>query len=409
MRGKRFEPRVLDVNDGDELEKEFSRIGVDWGGRAIMAAKGHVHIIKFKQLPSFCANILKQEMLSLGGDVAVSRGSITGSVPKTDCLVMGTQAQLAAWINKLKKQPFGLDDLARSAKNVLKAQGSRVSILNMEGRRVRLGKKTLIMGVVNVTPDSFSGDGLYGKRAEEILQVIDRMVAEGADLIDIGAESTRPGSKRVTAKAELKRIIDLLKMMEKRVRVPVSVDTVKSEVAWAALDRGVSIINDVSALRYDPKMAKLVSRYQANVVLMHMKGTPVSMQRGPVYSDVMEEIYDFLVQAKARALDSGIVEEKIILDPGVGFGKDLGHNLEILKRLSELKGLGRPLLVGLSRKSFIGRILGPGTQERVWGTVGACALAACHGADILRVHDVKQVKQAVSVIDAAVKNGKIYF
>jgi len=393
-------PRVLFLKNSADLLKEFQRIGVDRGGIAIMRPKAVLRVINVGSIPHFCANILKQEMLSLGGDVALSRGAITGTKKITDCLLIGNLSQYGHLIAKLNKQPFGLARLAGELQMCLSCFDARSPSLFAGKKRIHLGRRTLIMGILNATPDSFSGDGMLGMEPRRALAVAKGMVRDGADILDIGGESTRPGSQRVSAKEEIGRILPLVKLLAKSVRVSLSIDTTKSEVAHAALDCGVSIINDVSALRGDRRMPKLAARYRATVVLMHMKGVPRTMQVAPHYDDLMGEVSGFLGDALKKALDSGISEDRIILDPGIGFGKTVAHNLEILRRLAELKSLGRPVLVGVSRKRFIGKILGAAVDERAWGTGAAVCAAISGGADIVRVHDVREMSQVVRVADA---------
>lgn len=396
-------PHVLALKNPDDLIREFYDIGVDWAGMSIMRPKAVLRVVKLRGLQSFLANILKQEMLSLGGDVAVSRGSITGRVRTTDCLIMGTSAQLEALVDKLKRQPFGLEQIGGEVKMALRRFDEQGTVLDLGKKVLRFGRKTFVMGIVNATPDSFSRDGILGLPVEEGCAYAEEMVACGADFIDIGGESSRPGSKPISAKEEVSRVLPLLKRLVKKVRVPISIDTTKSEVAKAALDSGASIVNDISALRYDKKMATLVGRRKAALVLMHMKGSPATMQRKPRYLHLMTELMDFFETAIERAADAGIAREKIILDPGIGFGKTVEHNVEILRRLPELKCFGRPILVGLSRKSFIGQILGADVRQRLWGTAAALGMTITNGADIVRVHDVREMKQVVRVTDALIR------
>ncbi|MDD5255812.1 MAG: dihydropteroate synthase [Candidatus Omnitrophica bacterium] len=255
------------------------------------------------------------------------------------------------------------------------------------------------MAVVNVTPDSFSSDGLASCSVQEAVSRVEGLVADGADIIDIGGESSRPQARAVPLKEELRRTIPLIKALRRAVKAPISIDTHKPEVARQALDNGAAIVNDITALR-DIKMRKVVARYRAAAVLMHMKGTPRTMQRNPVYEDVVGQIKEFLQEAVSRALDAGIKKERLIVDPGIGFGKTLEHNLEILRRLKEFKSLAQPILVGTSRKAFIGAINRTSPQERVFGTLASCILAAENGAQIVRVHDVKAMRQALDVADS---------
>lgn len=396
-------PYVLVLGGPQDLLSQFRKIRVDAGGSEIMLRKGFLRSVKIHGVRPFPANILKQEMLSLGGDAAVSRGSLTGRDRKTDCLLLGTLSQFSHLEVKLQKQPFALAGLGREIAAALENFERKKNILDFCGRRMRFGEKTAVMGIINTSIDSFSGDGKFFSDPERGLVYAQDMAANGADMLDIGGESTRPGSERISAKEETARVLPLLKKIAKRIRLPISIDTMKSEVASAALDAGASIVNDVSALRFDKKMARIIGRYGAGVVLTHMKGTPRTMQAAPYYGDCIGEIMCFLADAVRRARDAGIAEEKIIVDPGIGFGKGLGHNLEILSHLSSFRSLGRPLLIGLSRKWFIGKILQVDVHKRIWGTAAAVGLAIAGGADIVRVHDVREMKQVVKVADAIVR------
>lgn len=397
-------PYVLCLRDSRDLTEEFEKIGVDWGGIKIMRAKGFLRAVKIIDLPVFLANILKQEMLSLGGDVAISRGSITGQDKVTDCIILGTLFQFSALEQKLKKQPFGFARISEKLVAALKNFERKHLSLNLCGKRFIFGKRTFVMGIINMTPDSFSGDGLLRVGSGTALAQALDMVKDGADMLDIGGESSRPGSRRVSAKVEMERVLPALKSLKKKVTVPLSIDTTKSEVAHEALEAGATIINDISAGRFDKKILKVVARHKAGIVLMHMKGTPFAMQKNPRYDDVVEDIFSFLAESVRRAQDAGIEDDRIIIDPGIGFGKDLKHNLEILRRLSEFKSLGKPVLLGVSKKRFIGEILKRDINERQWGTSAVVSQAIAGCVDILRVHDVKEVKQVAVVSDAIVRN-----
>jgi len=254
------------------------------------------------------------------------------------------------------------------------------------------------MGVVNVTPDSFSDGGLYLDPGAAVAHG-EELAAAGAEILDVGGESTRPGAEEVAAAEELRRVEPVVAGLAGG-EATVSVDTSKAAVAEAALDAGAEIVNDVTALRGDAEMATLCADRGATVVLMHMLGTPRTMQRDPVYGDVVAEVKDFLARRVEAALAAGIAEERIWLDPGIGFGKTAEHNLELLRRLAELRELGRPLVIGTSRKSFIGRLDGSDAGERLGGTIASSVLAAAEGAEVLRVHDVAEVGQAMAVAGA---------
>lgn len=266
--------------------------------------------------------------------------------------------------------------------------------------RLEFGSRTLLMGIINVTPDSFSGDGL-GADARAAAERAREFAAAGADIVDVGGESTRPGSERVDVAEQIRRTAPAVRAIAGEVEVPISIDTTRAAVAAAALDAGAHIINDVSALRDDAEMAGLAAERGAPVVLMHMRGTPRRMQDAPRYDDVVGEIRGFLEERIAAAREAGIAEERIIVDPGIGFGKTLAHNLEILRNLSRFRELGRPVLVGTSRKSMIRQVLGTDSlREVVWGTAGSIACAIQNGADIVRVHDVGQMAAVARVADA---------
>ncbi len=265
------------------------------------------------------------------------------------------------------------------------------------------GSRTYVMGILNITPDSFSGDGVY-QDTREAIETAQRLVAEGADIIDVGGESTRPGAEPVSLEEEIKRTIPVIERLAKETRVAISIDTKKAEVAKRALDSGATIVNDISGLDSDKDMREVAARYNAGVVIMHMKGSPRTMQQNPVYTNLIEEIIERLSLLVKEAREVGIREENIIIDPGIGFGKTFEHNLEILNNLSRFKVMDRPVLVGPSRKSFIGNILGVEPKERVFGTLAAAAIAVENDADIIRAHDVSAVKQAVMVADAIVRS-----
>ncbi len=277
----------------------------------------------------------------------------------------------------------------------------RATVLEIKGRRFLLGQKTWLMGIVNVTPDSFADAGAYFDTERAVEHGL-KLACEGADILDVGGESTRPGSHPVSEKEELARVLPVLRAFKRRVNVLLSVDTTKSAVARAALDEGVDIVNDISALRADPAMASVVAASGAAVVLMHMQGTPATMQVAPHYDDLLGEVESFLRERTAAAVAAGIPEERVIVDPGIGFGKRFAHNLTLLDRLDRFRGLGRPLCVGFSRKAFIGAILGLPPEERLEGTLAVAALSISRGADILRVHDVGAVAKAARVAEAVV-------
>ncbi len=279
--------------------------------------------------------------------------------------------------------------------------------IDCRGKVLALGQRTHIMGILNVTPDSFSDGGRFAT-ADHALAHAHEMVAAGADIIDIGGESTRPGADPVPEDEELRRIIPLIERLSDELAVPLSVDTYKSSVAVKALETGASIVNDISGLRFSPDMAKIVADAGAGLVIMHIKGTPRTMQQNPEYADVVGEITSFLEERIEVAERAGVDREKIIIDPGIGFGKNLAHNLVVLDHLDEFRGLGRPVLLGTSRKKFIGTVLGITVPEqRILGTAATVALGIVRGASIVRVHDVTQAAQVARMTDAILRHNTV--
>ena len=276
-------------------------------------------------------------------------------------------------------------------------------VIEADGHHLDLLSRTHIMGILNITPDSFSDGGLYLDTEKAVEHAL-RLADDGADIIDVGGESTRPYSQRVPLEEELKRVIPVIEGIRRYSDIPISIDTYKAEVAKRAIDVGASIVNDITALRGDPLMAEVVRDRQVPLVLMHMKGDPSNMQDNPTYDNLMEEISLFLKERAQYAISRGISEEKVIVDPGIGFGKTFEHNLEIINRLGILQELGYPILIGTSRKRFLGEILDKEPMERDIGTMATVTAAILNGANIVRVHNVKMAKDVVKVADALKKS-----
>ncbi|MEW6572759.1 MAG: dihydropteroate synthase [Bacillota bacterium] len=384
--------RVISITDRLTAAREIESVGADEPGCRIMAPKAVFRVVRISGLTPVQANILKQEMLSKGGEAAVSRGVVNNSVHETDVLLMGTLRQYEELLPKLRMQPFGLPKLGEELKRVLtNIEGRSSCCLNCRGRRLVLGERTLVMGILNITPDSFSDGGQYDTVEKAKARAVE-MVEQGADIIDIGGESTRPGHTPVDEKEEIRRVLPVLEAVVPLVPVPVSIDTSKAAVARAALNAGAHIINDQWALS-GAGMAELAVVSGAPVVLMHN-------QRGTVYRDLMGDVIDHLKKRISFVLAAGLPPEHIIIDPGIGFGKTPEQNLEVVRRLEELNSLGFPVLVGLSRKSFIGNVLGLPVTDRMEGTAAAVSVAVMKGADIVRVHDVKEMVRVVRMTDA---------
>jgi dihydropteroate synthase len=408
-----FNVRVLNLDTPARILAELEKIGSSPPGIEIMAPKASFQTVKVENLNFAAANIIKQEMLAQGGEAAISRAVYSTKGEDSDVLILGTVRHFQDLIRKLHLQPFkSLMRLASELELALaRYAGEELTPLDMGGRLFVWGARTYIMGVVNVTPDSFSGDGL-GYDVERAVAQAESMVAEGADLIDVGGESTRPGSQPVEAEEELRRVLPVVEALAQRIDVPLSIDTYRSEVAKAAVEAGASLINDIWGLHMDPELGQVAARYQVPLVLMHNRSRPkdaVQTERlggryqGVEYEDLMADIIRELRESMTLALEAGVEREKIIVDPGIGFGKTVPQNLQLLASLSELKVLGRPVLVGPSRKSFIGYTLDLPPEDRVEGTAAAVAVGITCGADIVRVHDVKEMARVARMTDAIVR------
>jgi dihydropteroate synthase len=398
-KGQDFAIRALCFSSPAAAQKELERIGVDPAGITHMLPKLEQHALLVPQVRAAAANVLKQEMLSLGGDAAVARGTVACSVTRTDVLLIGTRKQLLTLCNKLAGQPFGLKTLASQLALFLKTVQQPPTIWQTSRRRLSL-ERPLIMGILNVTPDSFSDGGCYSTVEQAVERAL-QLEAEGADLLDIGGESTRPGAPLISAEEEQERVLPVIEALANRLSIPISIDTWKSRVADACLTAGAEIINDISGLHFDPALAEVVARHQAGLVVMHTRGTPQQMQQNTAYADLLGEVTASLLQSAASARSTGIAPEQIALDPGIGFAKDLHGNLELLRRLPELCSLGYPLLVGTSRKSFIGKALQrEAAADRLFGTAATVAHAVTSGARIVRVHDVQAMKDVALMAHA---------
>lgn len=398
-----FAPRLLALPTPDHAVRELQRVAVDAYGIAEMVPKMRTLCIGLQQLECRQANILKQEMLSLGGDAAVARGTVACSIDGTDCILIGTAKQLTRLCRKLTTQPFGLAALSAELEALLNRVARAPSGWKTSSRTLSL-QRPLIMGILNITPDSFSDGG----RCNTISQAFDRalqMEAEGADIIDIGGESTRPGAALIPADEELERVLPVIERLSTVLKCPVSVDTWKSSVAEKALSAGAEIINDISGFTFDTEMAGVAAASGAGVVLMHTRGTPDKMQQNTLYVNLMLEVTAGLSASIEQARTAGISDDCIALDPGIGFGKNVAGNLELLRRLSELSCFGMPILTGTSRKGFIGNILNrTESDDRLYGTAATVALSIANGASILRVHDVGAMRDVADMAHAIVQS-----
>lgn len=395
-----FSARLLTINTPGDAELALKRIHVDVQGISMMVPKMNTRCVHLSGLQCRQANILKQELLSLGGDAAVARGTVACSIEKTDVILIGTDKQLHKLCGKLLLQPFGLPALATELKSILNNAVATPAFWRTSHRELSLARP-LIMGILNVTPNSFS-DGSCFLDPERAIERAFEMVEQGADIIDLGGESTRPGAPPVDADEELRRVMAVLNKLDGKLPCAISIDTWKSPVAREALAAGAEIINDISGFTFDPEMAVLAARTGAGAVLMHTRGRPENMQLNTSYTDLMAEVIQGLNNSVQIAVAAGVERERIVVDPGIGFGKDTAGNLEILRCLREFSGLGLPLLVGTSRKGFIGKILARETGERIHGTAATVAFAVANGASILRVHDVREMRDVTDMTHAII-------
>lgn len=404
-------PRVLCLTTDAEIIAEMARVNPEDAGIRHMLPKARHYLVKLEHVRRPIVHILKETFLSNGGDAAVSRDVITAAVDRCDVILMGTRKDFQRALLALREQGFGCDTLAGEVEAAIRHFDGAPNLPGHDacadarlGRMFEaIGTRTLVMGILNVTPDSFSDGGMYADPSAAVDHAYE-MATNGADIIDIGGQSTRPGSEPIPASDEIDRVVPVVEELAINLDIPVSVDTYSAEVADAALDAGALIVNDISAARFDPEMPALLARRRCAAVLMHILGTPKDMQKNPEYDDLMGDICGSLRESIAALADAGVDDKLLIIDPGIGFGKTAEHNLEILRRLSELKSIGRPILVGASRKSTIGKVLGGlPPEERVEGTAAAVALAIAHGADIVRVHDVKEMVRVARMTDAVVR------
>lgn len=373
-------------------------VGADPGAWERIAARSSIAVLKTGPHTPAAANILKQCMLSAGADAIVARGCIDASADCSMAVLYGTPKSLAAAARSLEGQPFGLDALSREIPALLAGPEPPPPLRHSRGT-LPLDDGPLLMGILNVTPDSFSDGGLYldpGASTDHALEMISR----GASIIDIGAESTRPGSLPVPPGVQIARALPVLgAVLEREPGALISIDTTSPEVAEAALEAGAVMVNDISALG-SPGMAGVVARSGAALVLMHMKGTPRDMQESPWYGDVVGEVYEFLRSRVEAAMDAGIPRDRLLADPGIGFGKRLEDNISLISRLAEFRGLGCGVLAGFSRKRFTGTVTGVEDPAGRDPAAHALAALAVRDADVLRVHDVAGALQAVRIAKA---------
>ena len=384
-----------------EIAREIERTDSDPEGVGIMTRKGRIFPVRLHDVPLKASPLIKQELLSVGGDAAHARGIADHSVATSSVILLATWGQYRRLLPKLRRQPFHLAEVADEVDRALRgyvASGTRT----LEGahRSLSLGDRPRVMGILNVTPDSFSDGGRFLDPPDAVAAAI-RMAEEGASIIDVGGESTRPGATPVSPEAEWARIGPVFDALRGRLSVPLSVDTRHAEVAAKALEAGADLVNDVEGLRTE-EMRRVVARSGAAAIVVHLRGTPATMQDDLTYGDLRGEVFRALAEATDRGIRSGIAAEKLLVDPGLGFGKSAEQSLELLVHAGELRSLGYPVVIGASRKSFLGAVLGSSaTAERLEVGLAAAVIAAERGVAVVRTHDVGPTVRALALVAAA--------
>ncbi|MBE1304942.1 dihydropteroate synthase [Clostridium botulinum] len=393
---------IIELNK-NSFPEEFNKIEVHEGSVNIFMNKNSITPLKIFNVLAPAANIIKQEILALGGDCAVNKYCINCKVETSDIILLGTKRQYKKLLQKLKCMTFfRIEEIVGELENYIKNNGDVKTVLK-DGREINY-ENLKVMGIINCTPDSFY-EGSRKDSIEEALKTAEKMLKEGAEILDIGGESTRPGSDPVDEEEEIKRVVPVIREIKNKFKdVIISIDTYRANTAKAAIEAGADIVNDISAMKYDENMVKVVKEYDVPVILMHVKGKPKDMQVEPAYGDLMKEIHLYFNERIDYCKAHGISDDKIILDPGIGFGKTVEHNLKIMNRIEELKSFNLPVLLAASRKATIGKVLGNlPAEERLEGTIALSCLAVDAGIQMVRVHDVKENIRAIRMLEAVRK------
>jgi dihydropteroate synthase len=393
----------LQIKDETAARKILLDAKVTAAGTKILAPKSLFAAFKISQIRSWEANIIKQHMLSLGADAAIERQALVKDI-KTEVIVFGSVSQLKRLAQKLKNQPFSLNEISGQLLKTLENIYCEQKFFIVRDKVLNI-KNPVVCGIINVTPDSFSGDGILGKTVGCAVEQAERMIKDGARMLDIGAQSSRPGSMPISEKEEIKRLVPVLRAIRKSFpKTVTSVDAYLPKVIVAAVDEGADVINDITALRKFPKAAGLIKKYKLGCVLMHMQGNPKTMQIAPEYKDVTAQVFDFFLERLDFCDKAGIDRKQIMIDPGIGFGKRLEDNLRLIKELESFKAIGVPIFIGLSRKSFVGKILDLPVSKRINGSLAASIVALMNKATVLRTHDVKETFEAIKITQAIIRS-----
>lgn len=390
--------------DEHELAEALNKLGADGACLPFFDNRREIKALYVPDIDARGANVLKQELLARGGDAAVHAGVVSLGVKRSDCVLFGTKKQLVFLAEKLATMPWwGFPEISAGIMAAINGLAERARRTGLPGgRTLPLGERTLVMGITNLTEDSFFSGSRTGSNLSLTLKRVEKHITEGADIIDVGAESTRPGSSRVPAKEEENRLAAAVKAIRKEFpHIPISVDTTRLSAAKAALAEGADIINDVSGLTYEPELAKAAADYGAMLVVMHMRGTPETMRSLCDYDNLLHSVARFFEAGIKKAAGYGLEKSRIILDPGIGFAKNYNQNLLLLRHLEAFRCFGLPMLIGVSRKGSVGEATAsPTAEERLEGTLAVSALCAWRNIEIIRVHDVLENKKAVMMIDA---------
>ncbi len=387
---------LIDLKNRYDIEQHLLEIGTDRKEIEQLIDSFLYYTVRLENVDNRSAKLIHSYLVKLGGSAAIHREAGKKTKGTTDVIMTGSRKTLLELSSWLRGEQFNLESIAAELDKCL---GLREQTISWGNRVLDFNQKTYVMGVLNCTPDSFYPGSRF-KTASSALETAKSMIAAGADILDIGGESSRPGSAPVELGEEIRRVIPVIEEIRRESDVLISVDTLKMEVANKALDAGADIINDISGLKNNLPMAELIASHKVPVILMHMRGNPKTMQENPHYENAVSEILMELQSLISSAISAGIPKDLIIIDPGIGFGKRVKDNMRIINELRSFKSLNFPLLIGLSRKSFIGAVLDQTVENRLTGTITANTLAVINGANIIRVHDVESAVEMVKIIDS---------
>ncbi len=397
---------ILDINDIKTATSKMLNLGIKKELLTRTVSKSIFRVTRLENINNNDSTIICQEMFMSGGECLIlDKNTLSNHRQKHNLILFGTLNNYEILLSNLRSLYTNHKSILEHAKRIEHALLSYDDIkekktIPLKKGEIRFGERTIVMGIINITPDSFSDGGLINS-VEKAIEVARDMKEKGVDIIDIGGESSRPGANKVEAEEEIKRVLPVLKAIRSEIKnIFISIDTYKRKVAEKALENGADIVNDISALRFDKEMVSLISDFKVPVILMHMQGTPKTMQIKPFYKiNVCDYVKNFFEERLDFATSKGIDIKKIILDVGIGFGKTVDHNIELIRRLKEFKIFNCPLLIGTSRKSFIGSILGEPVDKRLEGSISSVVISVLNGADIVRVHDYEETIKALKLIN----------